>query len=60
MPFYKVVWTIEIDAENIKEAAIIANEIQKDPDSVATTYEIIDEDNNKSIITLSEDEKYSF
>ena len=60
MPFYKVVWTIEIDAENIKEAAIIANEIQKDPDSVATTYEIIDEDNNKSIITLSEDERYSF
>jgi hypothetical protein len=40
MPEYKVVWEIDIDAIDPREAAEIAREIQLDPDNTATFFEV--------------------
>lgn len=39
---YTVSWDINIEAESMKEAAKIALEIQRDPDSIATTFVVVD------------------
>lgn len=41
---YDVVWNIELEADSPGEAAQIAREIQLDPDSMATVFEVIDEE----------------
>jgi hypothetical protein len=40
MKTYRVVWEIDIDAENADEAALLALEIQRDVDSIATIFEV--------------------
>lgn len=37
---YEVTWTIEIDANSFDDAAIIALDIQRDPNSVATHFQV--------------------
>jgi len=50
MPTYKVTWEIEIDAENPLDACREAREIQQDPESIATIFEV----NEKKYDLLSE------
>jgi len=40
MKTYRVTWTIDIDADTPREAAQMALDIQRDPDSCATCFEI--------------------
>ena len=40
MPEFLVTWQIDIEADNAKEAAEKALEIMKDPESIATVFEI--------------------
>jgi hypothetical protein len=41
MPCYKVVWVIDVDAENPREAAREALAIQRDPNSIATHFVVV-------------------
>lgn len=40
MAEYHVFWEIDVEAENEKDAAKIALEIQKDPESIATIFHV--------------------
>ncbi len=42
MATYTVVWTIEIDADSYEEAAETALAMQRDPESIATLFEVYD------------------
>lgn len=42
MTQYLVTWEIELDADSPEEAAEVAREIHRDPDSLATHFEVID------------------
>lgn len=44
MPTYRVIWEIDIDAETPAEAAQKALKIQRKPDSWATVFQVIGED----------------
>lgn len=39
---YRVMWKIDIYAESAEQAAQIAREIQSDPESTATVFEVYD------------------
>jgi hypothetical protein len=57
MKRYLVVWEIDVfDVENPREAAKQAMEIQHDPTSVATVFDVFDEDGNKTHIDLLDEE----
>lgn len=40
MKLYIVVWEIDIEAESPEEAARMALEVQRNPDSIATVFEV--------------------
>ena len=48
MNSYKVIWAIDIEADSHQEAAEIALDIQRDPDSIATIFEVTDTDNKEA------------
>jgi len=48
----RVIWEIDIDAETVEEAAERALEIQRDSNSIATCFEVIDEDGKKQEVVL--------
>jgi len=59
---YHVFWEVELDADGPIEAAKIALEMQRDPQSMATVFELVDEneitykidaDNNDVISSIS-------
>jgi hypothetical protein len=54
MPEYTVTWVIDLDAASPQEAAKKALEIQRDPDSIATIFEICPIDGTPIRIDLSE------
>jgi len=39
---YHITWKIDIDAESFEEAVKLALEIQRDPNSIATQFEVRD------------------
>ncbi len=41
---YKVTWTIQLDADDPRQAAVLAKQIMMDPDSSATVYEVENEE----------------
>lgn len=43
MPSYRVVWCIDIDAENPEDAARQALNIQRDPESIATWFDVFND-----------------
>lgn len=49
---YRVVWTIEINADSPREAAELALEIQRDPDSEALSFEVHDSETDVYEINL--------
>ena len=54
MTAYSVNWKIDIEAESPVEAAKQALEIQRDPATLATVFEIYDEDGNHTSVDLLE------
>lgn len=44
MALYKVSWTIEVDADTPEQAAGLAREIQQDPVSTATVFNVTRKD----------------
>ena len=50
MPEYSVTWTIELSAKSFRGAALTALDIQRDPDSAATFFEVVDVDTGQSQI----------
>ena len=49
---YRVMWMIDIEAETHVEAAMKAQTIQRDPESIATVFTVVDRDNNGASIDL--------
>jgi len=55
---YRVIWTIDIDdADSPLEAAEEALRIQRDPDSIATIFEVTDSNGHLSKIDLSPEDR---
>ena len=52
MPEYRVTWQIDIDAENPKAAAEQGHKIMLDPDSLATVFEVYDENEKETVVDL--------
>jgi hypothetical protein len=42
MTWYRVEWNINVEAENPEDAVRQALEIQRDPESIATVFEVIE------------------
>jgi len=58
MPAYLVEWSIDIDAETPEEAAKLALEIQRDPESQGLFFEVTDDGKGwVAVIQLSEYEQ---
>lgn len=51
---YRVTWTIDIDALNPQDAARKAREAQTRPDTIATVFEVTDENGDSETVDLSE------
>jgi len=49
---YRVMWLIDIEAESFIEAAMKAQEIQRDPKSLATVFTVVDPENNGATVDL--------
>ena len=52
---YRVSWKIDIDAESPREAAEMALEIHRRPDSIATVFTVRDETGESIEVDLGED-----
>lgn len=52
---YRVIWEIDIVASSPREAAKQALEIQRDPESLATVFDILDEDGDSHRVDLLEE-----
>lgn len=37
---YRVTWTIDVNAESFEDAALVAMRVQRDPESIATHFEV--------------------
>lgn len=46
---YTVSWTIEVDAESPRAAAEHALHIQRDPDSIATQFDVTDDESGREV-----------
>lgn len=51
---YRVIWEIDIDADDPREAAEIALEIQRDPNSTATVFTCHDGFGNETCLDLTD------
>jgi len=54
MSEYRVVWEIDVDAESYEEAARIALEIHRDPDSIATVFGVTDDHGERKVIDVQD------
>jgi hypothetical protein len=54
MKTYSIKWTMEIDAGTPEEAARKALEIHRDPASIATVFDVYDEEGNCTRVDLLE------
>ena len=53
---YHVMWEIDIEADTPEEAARIALDIQRNPESTATVFTVTDEEDEMTNIDLIDDE----
>jgi len=44
---YKVTWTIQLDADDPRQAAVLAKQIMMDPDSIATVFDVTNEETSE-------------
>ena len=56
MPEYHVTWEIDLDAESPREAAEKALHIHRNPESIATVFDVTDETGHTERIDLDEAE----
>lgn len=49
---YRVMWLVDVEADSHAEAAIKAQEMQRDPETLATVFTVIDTENNGIHIDL--------
>jgi len=42
MPNYRVIWRIDVEAESAVAAAERAREVQRDPESIASLFEVVE------------------
>lgn len=49
MPMFRVKWEIDVEASSHFEAACFAKEIQENPDSTATVFDVRKHDDDKTI-----------
>lgn len=54
MSMYRVIWEIDIDADDPVQAAKIAEEIQRDPQSIANVYAVYDRKGDLHMVDLEE------
>jgi hypothetical protein len=54
MPEYHVIWEIDLDADSPQEAAKKARAIHRDPDSLATVFDVTDEAGHTERVDLEE------
>ncbi len=54
---YHVIWKIDIEAESFEDAARIAREIQRDPDSLATQFLVESESGETEEVWADEKKK---
>lgn len=52
MATYTVVWVIEVEASNPREAAIEARDIQMDVSNLATVYQVTSERGKTTVVDL--------
>ncbi len=49
---YRVIWEIDLDAEDPRQAARLARALQLSPDSLATFFQVLDPDNKQTNVDL--------
>jgi len=54
MEMYNVMWSIDLEADSPGEAARVAREIQLDPDSLATSFTVIDENDQPYTVDVGQ------
>lgn len=52
---YRVVWTLTVPAASALDAALFAQSVMRNPDAVASRFEITDEDGRYVVIDLDRD-----
>jgi hypothetical protein len=52
----RVIWTIDIEADSPREAAIAARRLQADDGSVAHLFVVLEESGEKSVFDFDEEE----
>lgn len=55
MSEYRVVWVIDVDADSPEDAAAYARDIQQNPDSIATVFQVTDTDGVIRVVDLRGD-----
>jgi hypothetical protein len=53
---YRVIWEIDVDAESPRAAACRALDIQRNPDSIATVFQVVAEGGEGEIVDLLPDD----
>lgn len=53
----RVIWEIDLDADSPREAAEKALAIQRDTESIATVFDVVNENGSRSRIDLGEEMK---
>jgi hypothetical protein len=56
MTEYRVVWLIDIDADSPREAAQEALAIQRNPESIATCFVVIEDGGPSQMVDLDEEQ----
>ena len=54
MAEYLVRWEIELEADNPQDAAAQALDIHRDPDSIATVFDVVDPDGETTRVDVQE------
>ncbi len=52
----KVIWTIDVDADSPREAAIAARHLQQDNGSITHLFVVLDERGRKTVFDFDEEE----
>lgn len=55
MKNFRVIWEIDIEAETAREAAEDALKIQRNPNSIATVFNVVPEDGDMETIDVEEE-----
>ena len=56
MPEFRVKWEIDIDADTPEKAAKQALEHMRNPASIATVFDVIDEHGNTTVVDLEQED----